>query len=230
MNPIKNVISGIPGRMAPLISFYTIFDLDIGLIQLIFDEYLDPNIFDIKFFQRSLKDIIRDIYYRKDENLLYMFSKESVKREVLDEYYKEFKETCMDKILDKCITTEIINMISLFKSTKEITPTILYYTDKQKELLDDEPDLINIPKIRLDQTDSNALKSYSQYYVKNIDELEPFCEYRGKTFYISNYGLNLNKESNDIKDDILLSKIAKNINNINLFSLYNEDIILKKKG
>ena len=49
-------------HLAPLISFDTIFDLDIGLIQLIYSEFLDPKIFHIDFFQRNLIDIIKDIY------------------------------------------------------------------------------------------------------------------------------------------------------------------------
>lgn len=228
MNPSKLVISGADNKMAPLISFHTIFDIDVGLIQLIFDEYLDPKVFNKKFFYRPLIDIIRDLYYRKKENILNLFTNEDVDQEILDNYYKEFLNICMDKILDRSITTEIINMISIFNNTSEINPTILYYNKKQKELLDDEPLLKKNKKVCLSELNSERRKSFSQYYFKYIDELTPFAQCRAKTFYISNHGLNLNETQDDIKDSDLIIKIIKGRNQIGIFNLYNEEILRRK--
>ena len=228
MNPSKLIMGGADNKMAPLISFHTIFDIDVGLVQLIFDEYLEPKVFNKDFFHRPLIDIIRDLYYRKDENILNLFANKDVDQEILDNYYQEFLNTCMDKILDKSITTEIINMISMFNNTSEINPTILYYNEKQKELLDDEPLLKKNRKVCLKELNSEQRKTFSQYYFKYIDELEPFTHCRAKTFYISNHSLNLNDDKNDIKDSDLIIKIIKGRNQISIFNLYNEQIIQRK--
>lgn len=229
MDITSNKISG-AGKMAPLISFNTIFDLDIGLVNLIRDEYLDKSIFNEDFFNRSKIDIISDIYFRKEDNPLYILSNESVDRKILDEYYSEFIETCQDKIIDKSITTEVINLISLFGTTNEIFTTIFYYTDKQREALEDEPLLENVSKVKITDIDKNDLENtYFQFYIKTVDELEYFKNLKGKSFYISDYGPNMNENGTDIKDTESLSITVSNINNINIFSIYREDIIKRKE-
>lgn len=227
MNP--KIMSGADVKLAPLISFYTIFDLDVGLIQLVFDQYLEKSVFDETKFLRPVKDIIEDLYYRKDNNPLYSFAHPNIEKSRLDNFYNQFQELCMDKILDKCITTEIIRLVGLFDSTNEIKPTILYYSEKQLELLDDEPTLKGIRKVHIDSLTKADKESFYQFYFKSIDELEPFIDNRVKSFYISNYGPNLNEEGNNFKDSEYINTLIRNRNQINIFSLYNEDIIRSGK-
>lgn len=221
------IISGPNRKMAPLISFNTIFDIDVGLIQLIYDEYLEPKVFNVDTFNKSLKDIIKLLYYRTEKNPLYLFANNNISRDVLDQYYKEFTTKCMDDILSRVVSTEVINMIQLFVSSKEISPSILYYSEKQKEILDGEPILQRIPKISFKELNSSTINSFNQFFFKDIDELKPFIDCKMKTFYISNLWLNLNKERDDFRETEELKKIIGHRNHVNIFTLYNE-IILRK--
>ena len=68
MDITKDMLPGAstPGAsQTPLISFSSIYDLDIGLIRLIGREYLDESIFDVKFFNRPMISIIKDSYYEQ---------------------------------------------------------------------------------------------------------------------------------------------------------------------
>ena len=89
MDFMNEMLTGVatPGAsQTPLISFNSIYDLDIGLIKLIQNEYLDESIFDKNFFNRPLLSMIYDSYHRENFNPLTMFSK-SKDMELLDEYY-----------------------------------------------------------------------------------------------------------------------------------------------
>jgi hypothetical protein len=222
-------IGGAKNKMAPLISFNTIFDIDYGLVRLIYEEYLDKSVFEEEFFNQSPREIISKLYYRKEENPLYLFSKENIEKKLLDQYYEEFKDQCMDKILDKSISTEIINLIKLFNQSLDVIPTILYYNPIQKDIILDEPILKNNQVISISsiEKDRKILDLYTQFYFKYIEESELFMSSRSKTFYFSNHGCNLNQDNSDIKDSDIINTIAINRNAINIFNIYDEKIIIK---
>lgn len=217
MNKLINN-SGAVITMAPLISFHTLVDSDVGLIRLIQKEYLDPSVFDVSFFDRPLDDIVMDLYNRNTANPLCLFSKEN--REVLDDYHTQFFKNRGKAILELSIITNVMDMISYFNSSNEIKATILYYSDLQKDILDSIPELDNNDKVCIDPI--NVLQ-YPQYFFKYIQEADFFAsDVTGKTFYISTFGPNLNEERNDIRDCETISKISENNNALSIFNLYSK--------
>lgn len=222
MNP-DNIING-TSKMVPLISFHTIVDIDVGLIRLINTEYLNKEVFEESFFKRRLWDIIKDLYHRKESNPIFLFAKDINNREILDQYYKEFLELRLDDILDRSVTTEMINLISYFNESSEINPVILYYNDNQKRILEDLSILDKNQKISLEDAKRNK-ESFSQFYFKLVEEAEPFSKILAKTFYFSTHALNLSEDNNDIKDSAIIDDIIKVGNAISFFDLYRKDLL-----
>ena len=85
-----DIISGVKVKMTPLISFHAIVDIDVGLINLIKQEYLDERVFNKDFFTQPIYAIIADRYYRKERNPLLVFAKNKKDTETLNGYYEVF--------------------------------------------------------------------------------------------------------------------------------------------
>ena len=228
---VKNIIGGVGVKSTPLISFNAIIDTDVGLARLVHEQYLNPNVFDPKYFQRDFIEIIGELYRRSESNPLYLFARDTQDKDTLDTYYKEFLEEKEKDILERSISTEVINMIDNFNSTLEIQTTILYYTAEQKRILDEEPILSKNPKVYYKSLTRKEKESYSQYFFKTLDEAEFFISSNlsGKTIYFSYCGQNLNENKDSIKDSELITFLLMKKNNINLFDIYRNDIIGRKE-
>lgn len=213
-------------KMVPLISFHSIVDIDVGLIRLIQNEYLNPSVFDISFFNRSLLEIIKDLYKRKEENPLYLFAKNRTER--IDEYYSDFLKEEMNNILDLSVSTDMENLLHLFKDSSEIIPTILCYDKYQFDILEKTDSLKEYDKILISDLGEKEKYSYTQYYFNIIEEAELFLNAKNKTFYFSSCGRNLNENNDDIKESDVIKTLVTNVNQINLFDLYRKDLL--KKG
>lgn len=228
---INNLVGGVGCKTTPLISFNAIVDTDIGLYNLIKEEYLNPDIFNVSFFQQDLISVISKLYHRKEDNPLYLFARDTQRdKELLDKYYEEFRLTKEKEILDRSITTEVLNMIDQFNTTLEIQTTILYYTAEQKRILDDEPLLSKNQMVYYPKLSKKDRSNFSQYFFKTIDEYNMFISSKleNKTIYFSYCGRNLNDDNDDIKYSELIDLIIMNKNNINLFDIYRNDVIERK--
>ena len=228
----NNTISGISGtsKMIPLISFHTLVDSDFGLINLVYDKYLDNTVFNVDYFKdKEIENIIIDLYYRKEENPLYLIAKNNIGKELLDKYYKEFIETKRKDIYNMSINTNIVDLINIFDSDKDIIPYILYYNDDQLDILNNEPLLKDIKKVSISEllTDSKNLDIYSAFFFKKVSELELFKDLRTKSFYISTYRFNFDDNGN-FKDEKFIKSILYNNNRINIFDLYNNQVLRKE--
>lgn len=229
MNVTENVVGGV-GKMTPLISFNTLYDMDVGLMRLVYFEYLSPQVFKEEFFTKPIVESISALYYRKERNPLVLASYDNVPREDLEDYYKQFVEQCGDKIADYSVGTDVRQMVSLFKVNNEIYPTILYYTEKQKQILESDDITKSIRMVSFEQLKANKqLSGFSQYYFRYFDEAEPFISGSNpKTFYFANCGPNLNDAQDDIGESSIVDAIVKGRNHLNFFNMYNEAIV--KKG
>ncbi len=207
-------------HLAPLISFDTIFDLDIGLIQLIYSEFLDPKIFHIDFFQRNLIDIIKDIYDRSDKNPLYICSNPNIDHSLLDEYYNQFMKDYKSEIVYNSVSTSVLEMVKLFNKSNDITPTILCKDEIEAEMFDNEYDFPNSKIVLLNKLSMNDRKSYNQYYFKYVEDVASFSTFKAKTYYFSTIRLNLNEDKSDLKESDYIDEIILRGNNINIFNLY----------
>ena len=225
----NNVLGGVGIKSTPLISFNAIVDTDVGITRLILEQYLNPQVFDPRYFQRDFVEIIGELYRRKESNPLYLFARDTQDKDTLDTYYREFLKEKEKEILERSITTEVINMIDNFNSTLEIQTTIVYYTLEQKRILDEEPILSKNPKVYYKSLTKKEKEYYSQFFFKTLDEAKDFLSsLSSKTIYFSYCGLNLNEESDNIKDSELVTFLLMNKNKINLFDMYRNDIIGRK--
>lgn len=223
-------LGGAMEKLAPLISFDMIVDTDVGLINLIRNEYLDRTTFDERFFGQNPLAIVKELYNRKHKNPLYLFYRDGVDIDRLDAYYKQFVETRGKDILDLSITTEILNMLVLFVDTNEIMPTILCRTKDELDVLENGgiPSLANVNKIVQHDLRYEDLEFYTQFYFKTIEDAESFKHLSNKTFYFSSFGPNLNEDGDNFKESQILKDIITNGNRISVIGLYNMSILERK--
>ena len=206
----------------PLISFNSIIDLDIALIDYIVVEnrVIDTSIIsDKSYFQ-----FLSEIYMRKYKNPLYYFSKSEKDKADLDALYKSIMQDKEVDILKHSIATEVYNLLLEFYNEPDINPTILYYTDAQKDYIEDETYLQKIDHVSLQEAKENM---YSQFFFKDIEEIDPFkAGMKNSTIYFASSGLNLNDKNEDIimSNEDIASLLYRN-NRINLYDMYNMSII-----
>lgn len=216
-------------KFTPLISFYTIVDRDMGLIKDILINYRNENVFDLKKDKKYF-EILAEVYKRKEENPLYCLLKiDNVEsRAFVDECYEEFITEREAEILSYAVTTDIYHLVRQFINSSEIIPTILYYTQAQKEVIDKDPLLSKIKSISIEElTNHPELKEqFEQFYFKYLEEAEMFWELKNRTFYFSTTARNLNDNNDDINiSNEEVFEIYKKGNKINLFDIYRMDII-----
>lgn len=221
-----------------LISVNALVDLDIGLLKLIKEDYMDPNVFSEDFFNKSdTVDFINTTYFRKDDNPLYSIA--VIKDyQLLDEYYMQFMTTMYNTIFDKSVYTDIVNMIDLFIETNEIEVTILYYTDYAREQMekDQQEGKLN-PKITF--LDSKTAKGrdidkFGQIYLRSIFEFDPLPikDFTSpKSFYISTFRPNFNKDLS-LKRTEAINSIMSSVlrHDFTVFDMYNRKNIIRSNN
>ena len=212
-----------------LISINALVDIDIGLLKLIKEEYLDPKVFNVKYFEKAdMIDYIRTTYFRKADNPLYYISI-NPDHHLLDEYYIEFCKTQYEEIYDRSVYTDLLPMINLFLESGEISIAIMYYKDysltKLKE--DQEAGILNNKITFIDGKNlkGNIMNNFNQIYLRSVTEFNilPIAQMiTPKTFYISSFGPNFG-ENGDIKRNDNLNKImtGKIMHEIATFDMYN---------
>ena len=224
----KLEFGGVMSYHAPLFSFHSIYDIDIGLVNLIREKYLNDKVFDPLFFKQSKLKIISDMYRRTESNPLTVFAKPDISKEDLDDYYNQFLEKEYQYIYDQCVSTEILNYIDFFTEDKEINPTILCYNDYEQKIVKDETILKQLKIQRLDENNLLSVdiqRSYSEFYVKRVEELDIFDKVLDMSFYISSFGPNF--ELNDKNEKVIKQTKVIDINTVcpinsfNIFDMYN---------
>ena len=220
-----------------LISVNALIDLDIGLMSLIKEDYMDPSVFNEKFFSESdIIDIINTTYFRKDDNPLYAVS--IIKDyQQLDEYYMEFMTNMYNTIFDKAVYTDIVKMIDLFIDTDEIDISILYYTDYAKEQMekDQQEGKLNPNVTFIDSKTMRGkdLDKFGQIYLRSIFEFDalPIDDLTSpKTFYISTFMPNYNKDKSLKRTEVINKLMGATLrHDFTTFDLYNLKNIIRNK-
>lgn len=212
-------------HLAPLFSFHTIIDTDIGLLNLIRNQYLDERVFKKDFFETPFYEQIYNLYHRKEDNLLYLFAKHPEDKETLDGYYHEFLEKCYDEILEMSISTEVFHLFQSCILSPEFKVSILCYDQREIDFIEKEPDFAGAEKILLSSLNQKSKNKYEQFFFKKIEEIEEFRNLIAKTFYISTFGVNLNELEDDLKEYETIYYVIKRKNNISLFDMYDKEKI-----
>lgn len=224
---MNTVWGGLNEKFTPLISFRSIVDEDMGLIKNIIINYRDDNYFNLNI-TKNYFHILGDLYKRKYINPLYYLMKDEKDKEFLDQCYSEFMTDKEDEVLQYSITSDIYNLVRDYNNSGEIIPTILYYSEAQKKVIDNDPLLSKIKSISVEELKKSESKrnSFGQFYFRTTEEADIFLHLKHKTFYFSTMSINLNEANDDIKfDNEFVIKIYTNGSKINLFDMYRTDII-----
>ena len=217
-------------KFTPLISFDTILDLDTGLINLIKEEYADPDVFDIELLKLPEDVLISNLYFRPCENPLYTIRNRNMElnddnKNILDDYYKEFMDTRYDDIVSLSNCTDMDELVLRFKEAKDITVAIVVNNDYEASHIKLIEKLSEIQIVYYsDIDDSNR---YNQIYLKYISDLSKFpSTIRNTTFYFTDSGVNLG-EKNRPREKYMstLSELIKNANDFAVYNMYKESII-----
>lgn len=198
------------------IGFDTIVDEDFGLISLIFNEYLDPSVFDVEKFRKSVSDILKVLYTREEINPLLSFINDDYSKESAEELYKEFIDNKYNDILKNSIGTSVQQYIQMLKNSGEYSIIIFCYNEYQLNYLNEIEEFNFAKKVIFDEKD---IRVTNQFYFKYIQQSFPLKDLVGANLYFSTIGPNLNENKDDLKslDEILL---MKKTNYVKLYSLY----------
>jgi hypothetical protein len=202
-----------------LIDFNCYVDTEVGLIKLIRNNFLDDSIFDVDKIKGNMRSIILSLIERKEANPLYLFSKDSVNKNDLDDYYKEFMEDEYDNIISLSVTTEINSLLQLFKTEPSIHVTFLCNKQIEIDILKETLKNDNTYKYILEDQDNIDYSKYNTYFFKYIDDRVLKYIYDSKSYYFSTHKLNFG-EDNMSRPDIV-NKIIANGGTIEIMDLYN---------
>ena len=217
-----------------LISFNALYDIDIGLIELVRERYSNKNVFNHEKLYQPNIIILAEMYSRKDKNPLYMFANEDISKEDLDSYYKEFLEKEYSAIYEKAIYTDLINLINVIRADKSMDVTISYYDDNQKKYLENDNYTKSIRKIDVKDIYKNDKSfKYDFVYLQSLDELIHYYMLESSLVYIARYGFNLNEDGSyfNLDNDSLKIFDALNRNNhIGVYEPYNLQVYLSNQN
>ena len=230
LNVKQEIINGADMiKSTPLISFEALVDIDIGIINYVLKEFRNPIYFDLERVDKlSRIEIIGLLYKRKVKNPLSILIKDNLSESdiiFLDKCYVELLHDKYNEILPSSLSTGFINVLDSFSKIGDINPTILYYNDYQKIIIENNSIMSKVRSVSLDELSYRSKDNYSQFYFKELDEAVPFMKLTGKTFYFSTSGLNLNEENNDIKDHEVIREFIYNGDMVSVFDMYRMDII-----
>lgn len=214
-------------KPTPVFSFHSIVDEDVSLISYIIMNYYDTSIFDFsEVLDMDFGKVISIIYFRTVSNPLRLFTKEGVDESFVDECYEEFLRDKEAEILENGITTEVPNLIRLFKDSAGISPSIFYYNDIQLQALETIDLLKDVEKIHYNDVSN---RKHSQIYIRDYTEAGKFAHITDKTFYMCSSKRNIDALE-DIKQSPEILQIAMARNQISIYDLYNRDIVNNVEG
>lgn len=220
---VNTFLGGGGNFLSPLISFYTFIDLETGLMNLIEEEYFDEDTFNPSFFVLNTFSKLHYLQFRHDPNPLTAFALHPEEdKEKLDEYYKQFMEEEIDKIMEMSYATDIYYFLESTLDTVEIRPTVLCYDKAQVERFKMFDEFHSIPTVLVDDL---IPENYTQVYVKDLWELNNFQEVKFMTFYIAAYGPNLDEEFREFRPAEEFKKIIENRNELSVFTMYDKNTI-----
>lgn len=209
-------------KQLPLISVYTLFDMDVGLVLYVKDKFYDTDIFNIPDI--DVTTLIAFMYYRPMENPLYPFLIDDTREKFIDECYSEFMEKKSDEIIHYAIRTDVFRLVEMFKNDSVITPTILYYTDKEKQILEQMPELGGVSLVSINDV---VKDNYTQFYFMKFEEIERFSDVKYAGMYFASSGRNMIKLDEGLDNEYLMNAFKNHIQ-LNLFDVYSPENINKE--
>lgn len=209
----------------PLIPFNCVFDIDYGLLDLIYSNYLDPSVFDLDWFlsHNKIKDLVLALYERDTSNPLDICLKN---KSLADDLYKSFMKEKYNEILSHCISTEILNLIYMYQESKEIRPAIVYSNSLELDYMNMINGLKDISKISFSEL-PESIEYYQQFFFKSLYDdiyLDSLVNHiKVKTIYIANYRFNSKTDENAMSLVKPIEILLSNKNDIRIIDIYNRE-------
>jgi hypothetical protein len=152
--------------------------------------------------------------------------KDDSKKLFLDQCYEEFKlsQEYYDYFI---IATDFYEVVTMFKQSGEVIPTILCRTPKERDIVLNDEVLSSLDILMIDDVSSKSIYKYKQFYFYKINDAKEFVDQKinYKTYYFSSTGLNLTKEKDSLIENDYTDDISKYLNHINIFDLYKQQTI-----
>lgn len=229
--PITNILPGMgktSGVMSPLIPFNMIVETDVGLLSLVFKDYLDPRVFNQDFFVgKKVNQLVYDLYNREKENPLSLCIRDEYTNSC-DTFYNQFMEREYDKILNKSVVTEFYRLIRAYNAEPEIKVTVVCEKQQEIDLLKQYENTKNCNIVLSSSMTPSNIKSHNQFFFKSIADAVPYVKHlKDKSIYIANYRFNKTEEGEFINHPIIPILAMNNV--INIIDVFNVDKLKRNK-
>ena len=209
-------------KLVPVFSVNTLIDTDMGLMNLILRDYNDPNIFDL---HHDYYDLMARVYFRHYKNPLYSLCKPDKDKDVLDDYYEEFKQVKNVEILELALQTEIPNICRIYKDDGAILPIIMCDEGEMLAALNNINQIADIETKSFFDIQSGGNK-YRQLFLRDFDELRMFDDRVFATIYLPDNGLMFD-DNGRVRDEDIEQSLVKRRCVLNSFTMYRQDVVTK---
>ena len=183
------------GIIKPLIPFDCIIDTDVGLIDLIRNEYRSPDIFDVDLLDsfRSNREFIRILYHRTTPNPLIPFMKNKEDLETADDLYNQFMNQKYREIVSRSVMTGLYRLVYLMTYAEEVAPVIAFSNTLEQQVIEDNEILKKHRSVYIDDIPFKC-KGLDLFYFKSVINNKYFSKcipiLLSKNICILDYGYN----------------------------------------
>jgi hypothetical protein len=211
-------------RSEILIEFDCYIDTEFGLLQLIKNNFLDGNVFNInKLVNQSAGELILSLIDRKEKNPLSVVANDTTSKEDLDDYYKEFMRDEYNNILKYSVTTEMKSLLELMKTEPSFHVTFLCKNEDEVNVLKNDSATSDC-KFIIDNPDNDYSK-FTAYYFKYISKDISKFLFEYKNYYFSKYRINFDEDFN-LYEPAIVDKIIALGGSIEILDLYNKSYLM----
>lgn len=211
------------GIIKPLIPFSCIFDTDVGLIQLILDEYASEEYFDLqKMYDLSTdrKQLIKFLYQREHENPLVEFAQPGISTDVMDDLYRQFIESEYEKIIERSVHSGLYELLCAFNSAEEVRTFIYCNNDIEKYYIKSDENLNNMTIIDIGNIDTYK-NEFTAFFFKSVNSglfRDIIVSSPLKSIYILDYRFNF--DQGNLKNSIQIVASEMQHCTLNIINAY----------
>lgn len=207
-----------------LITFDMVFDVDLALLKLIRERYLDEEEFNFELITQTNPILHQLLRSRPNVNPLIGFVNNV---EDTDPYYFKFIGEKYGEILEFAEPTALFDLVSKFMISRGmVIPTIAYFDERELELLKKFNRFGKINTLYVEDFKDINLDKFDVIYIKDYIKVLSFDQQKfvGKTVYISSnmYNMTFNL-SNEPIPNVDITVLCMDSNEINVIDMYEED-------
>lgn len=202
------------GIFKPLVPFNCLIDTDVGLIELIKDDYRSPDIFDIGLLDSfpSNKGIINTLYRRTTRNPLipFMVNKEDI--ETANDLYVQFITKEYKSIIERSVVTGLYRLLHYFTLSEEIAPMISYSNDIELEFIHNDIVMKKVKEVNIEDITTLCV-NMDMFFFKDLWDVylqKSVSILKSKNIMILDYGYNFNSNKElEISDQSTIAEMNR---------------------